>query len=358
MTKSMFSFKTLKASALWGFLITMSFFAACSKDETPAPPPVNKTALHDTIVAAQSLHDNTVEGTKPGQYEVGSKAALQTAIDAANVIYNNAASTQGEVTSATANLHAAMEAYKSHYISEIEAAALLGFWKFNGNTQDSSGKGNNGTAKVGHAYYGGGSLVATEDRFGRAGMAYMFDKGANVEIPYSSALNPQQMTVSLWCNKSGVARALNPDTYTLMSLNRWNGWKVQYQSANKIFMTVKGVNGTDTAYYDRDDEVAVLDNDKWYHVVVTFKPGEMNFYLDGDLVKSWTNTPNAAITLGTPINLVIGQDLPTDKYLTVDGDFQVAWGGFFTGKIDDVMYYNIALTGPQVKSIYNNQKTL
>jgi hypothetical protein len=50
--------------------------------------------------------------------------------------------------------------------------------------------------------------------------------------------------------------------------------------------------------------------------------------------------------------------LPTAKYLTVDGDFQVAWGGFFTGDMDDVMFYNIALDGPQVKSIFDNQKTL
>ena len=123
-------------------------------------------------------------------------------------------------------------------------------------------------------------------------------------------------------------------------------------------MTVKGVSGTDTAFYDRDDEVAVLDNDVWYHVVVTFKAGTMNFYIDGDLVKSWTNTPNPPITLASPINFVIGQDLPTDKYLTVDGDFQVAWGGFFTGQIDDVMFYNVALDGPQIKTKNTNQKTL
>ena len=62
--------------------------------------------------------------------------------------------------------------------------------------------------------------------------------------------------------------------------------------------------------------------------------------------------------LPTPIDFVIGQDLPTSKYLTVDGDFQVAWGGFFTGDMDDVMFYNIALDGPQVKSIFTNQNTL
>ena len=356
MKRSMLSLRWLKVTLICSFLLTL-MFTSCDKDDDPVPVVVDKAILQDSIEVATDLHDNTVEGTKPGQYEAGSKTALQTAIDAAQAIHDDAASTQSEVNSAVANLHAAMDTYRSHYITEIEAAALLGFWKFNGNTADSSGKGNDGEAKVGHAYYGAGALQLTTDRFDRPDMAYMFDKGANVEIPYSSALNPQQMTVSMWSNKSSVARALNADTYTMMSLNRWNGWKLQYQAANKIFYTVKGVSGTDTAYYDRDDEVAVLDNDTWYHVAVTFKPGEMNFYINGDLVKSWTNTPNPAITLASPVNLVIGQDLPTDKYTTTEGDFFVNWGGFFTGKLDDVMYYNIALTGPQVKSIYTNQAT-
>ena len=357
MTHSMLRFKFLKTTLFWGLLLTV-VFAACKKDSAPPPVPVVKTALQDTINVALAIYNVTAEGTKPGQYEVGSRTTLKTAIDAANAVLADGTSTQQQVTSAAANLHAAIVAYQSHYITEISPANLLGFWKFNGNTADSSGNGRDGVATQGHAYYGAGNIVATADRFGRSGMAYHFDLGGNVEIPYSSALNPQQMTISMWSKKSSIVRSLNSDTYTLMSLNRWNGFKLQYQSANKIFMTVKGVNGTDTAYYDRDDEVAVLDNDVWYHVVVTFKPGEMDFYINGDLVKSWTNTPNAAITLGTPINLVIGQDLPTSKYLTVDGDFQVAWGGFFTGDIDDVMFYNIALNGPQVKSIFTNQSTL
>jgi hypothetical protein len=81
------------------------------------------------------------------------------------------------------------------------------------------------------------------------------------------------------------------------------------------------------------------------------------FYVNGDLVKSWTNVPGNPITVPSDINFVIGQDLPTSKYLTVDGDFQVAWGGFWTGDLDDVMFYNIALSAAQVQSIYANQST-
>ena len=89
----------------------------------------------------------------------------------------------------------------------------------------------------------------------------------------------------------------------------------------------------------------------------------MNFYVDGDLVKTWDATtpnpvPGNGLTLANPIDFVIGQDFRPDKYLTVDGDFQVAWGGFWTGDLDDVMFYNIALDGPQVHSIFINQNTL
>jgi hypothetical protein len=192
-------------------------------------------------------------------------------------------------------------------------------------------------------------------------MAYSFDKGGNIEVPYKAQLNSQEMSISVWFKKSlgTPARTINTDTYTMVAMNRWNGYKFQLQSSNKLFYTVRHVNPGTDPYYNRDDAtLSGWSNDVWYHGVVTFKAGEMDFYVNGDLVKSWTDVPEAPVTLTNPINFVIGQDLPTNKYLTVDGDFQVAWGGFWTGDLDDVMFYNIALTGPQVKSIFTNQNTL
>jgi len=359
MVQKIFNFRSIKTAAFCSVLFIIAVLAACSKnDSNPPPPPPDKTALHDSITVANGLISSTTEGTKPGEYEVGSQATLQTAIDAAQAVYDDAASTQAEITSATANLHAAMDTYRSKLLSEISPANLMGFWKFNGNAADSSGNGRDGAVMQGHAYYGAGTPVLTADRFGRANMCYHFDKGGNIEVPYDVALNPQEITISLWCKKQVLGRTLNTDTYTLLSMNRWNGYKFQLQSANKFFFTVHAANGTDSVYYDRDDDVFSADTAVWYHAVVTFKAGEMDFYVNGDLVKSWTNTPYAPITLVNPINFVIGQDLPTSTYLTVDGDFQVAWGGFWTGDIDDVMFYNVALSATQIKQIYENQKTL
>ena len=357
MTQSTNRFKFIKKTILMSLLLGV-ILSSCKKDSSGPPP--DKTALQAKIALAQSLYVGTAEGTRPTYYEIGSRTALKAVLDAANAVLANPNASQSDLTNAAAQLQAAMDVYATHLIKEIAAANLVGYWKFSGNTMDSSGKGNNGVLTAGHAYYGAGTPTLSTDRFSRPDKAYFFDKGGNVEVPFVTGLNPAQITISLWSKKSlgTPARTINTDTYTLLSLNRWNGYKLQYQSANKIFFTVKAVSGTDTSYYDRDDEIAVLDNDVWYHVVVTFKAGVMNFYINGDLVKSWTNTPFSPITLGTPINFIIGQDLPTNKYQIVDGDFQVAWGGFFTGNIDDVMFYNIALDGPQVKSIYDNQKIL
>jgi len=266
-----------------------------------------------------------------------------------------APATQNRLIATDASLSAATEAGQGIY-NESVAAHLIGFWKFDGNPNDASGRGNNGKVRRGHAYFGAGIPVLTRDRFGRANMCYHFDKGGNIEVPYTKNLNPQEMTISLWSKKQLLDRTLNTDSYYLVAMNRWNGYKLQYQADNFIFFTIKWAL---FSYYDRDTNPVALTNDVWYHIVVTSKPGEMDFYINGDLVKSWTDTPNPPVTLESPVNFVIGQDLPTNKYSLDenDPDHYVNWGGYFTGDIDDVMFFNAALTAQQVKSIFTRQST-
>ena len=236
---------------------------------------------------------------------------------------------------------------------------LIGYWKFNGNPNDASGNGNNGHLARGHPYFGAGLPTLTTDRFGRANMAYHFDHGGNIEVPYTTKLNPHQMTISLWVREDTAGRTINTDSYYMVALDRWNGYKFQTQSTFLPFYTVKAVEAPgDTVYYDRDDAGVAVIPYKWYHLAVTFKPGEEDFYVNGSLVKEWTNTPGTPVTLSTPIDFVIGQDLPTSVYSTdVNSIYYVNYGGFWTGDMDDVMFFNTALSSQQIKSIYDHQKT-
>ncbi|WP_187274108.1 glycoside hydrolase family 3 N-terminal domain-containing protein [Paenibacillus sp. N3.4] len=80
---------------------------------------VDKTALSTLIANAQSKHDTSVEGTRPGQYPAAARAALQTAIDTANVVLNNAAATQADVTQAVTNLNAAIQTFTSSVVNRV-----------------------------------------------------------------------------------------------------------------------------------------------------------------------------------------------------------------------------------------------
>lgn len=90
-------------------------------------PPVeaDKSALMQTIAAAQAQLAKAVEGSKIGQYEVGSKAALQAAIDAAAAVNGNAWATQTQVDAATAALNGAIQQFLARFISLAEGQTQI-----------------------------------------------------------------------------------------------------------------------------------------------------------------------------------------------------------------------------------------
>jgi len=341
-------------------LATPIIFTACSDDE--AAIVIEKTALTAKIQEATTLLNDSQEGTATGQFQQGSKAVLQAAVDLAQQVADTEAVTQVQVDNTVTTLDQAITAFNGKAIVPIEPTALIGHWTFDAGTgttaTDFSGNSRNGTLQAGHSKWGAGAATWVEDRYGNAGKALHFDKGANVEIPYATALNPESMTISLWV-KGDVVDPIWANNY-MVSLNRWNGFKFQLQGANKPFMTVKAdVDGSaDPAYYDRDNESPTLDQAQWYHIAVTFGGGEMTFYVNGTEVKRWDNTPGTAISISdTPVGLTIGQDLPTSIYSTDDtSPYFVDWGGYFIGNMDEVRMYNKVLSAVQVKSIYDLEK--
>lgn len=86
---------------------------------------VDGTTLESTIANAQALHDDAVEGEFPGEYQIGSKAILQTAIDAATSISNNAASsTQAEIDAALSDLFTAINNFNNAIIPPLDFDTL------------------------------------------------------------------------------------------------------------------------------------------------------------------------------------------------------------------------------------------
>ena len=76
MTHSTIRFKFIKLIMILTLFLGIVVTSCKKTPATPPPPPADKTALQASITVAQGLMSSTVEGTKPGQYEVGSQAAL------------------------------------------------------------------------------------------------------------------------------------------------------------------------------------------------------------------------------------------------------------------------------------------
>ena len=227
---------------------------------------------------------------------------------------------------------------------------LVAYYPFNGNANDASGNGNDGTVSVGHANWGAGTPVLTTDYTGNENNAYYFNEGGYIEVPYSTILNPAAMSLSWFIYMEEQA---NNDY--MISMSRWNCYKVNLQDINRVFFTTK-VEDPETPgqfiYSDRDHDGDGLVAETWYHLAVSFGNGHMKFYIDGVLVKDWDNVPNTSILdiSSDPVNLTFGQDLPTDIYAD-DGVHDVAWGGFFKGKMDEIRMYNRVLTDAEVLAL-------
>ncbi len=380
--------KTKKVRVLLGALAVMLIAWAlnsCSKSDVA---PTNFTTLTAEIAVAQNLIATTTEGVGNGEYVKGSQATLLAAITAAQAVSANTATTQTQETAATAQLTAAVTAYQAAVVAPIDAADLVGQWTFDELTtatvgtavKDYSGNNHNGTLQAGHAYWSTAAgypyatypapatniPTITTDRYGKQ-HALHFLAGANVDIPYNAALNPQQaITISLWAKADTLPNQTSYKYFAnnyMVALSRWNGYKFQFQDGPKAFFTV---DHDGTNYDNQDDNATIHSLTKWLHYAVTFTSGNMSFYINGQLTYSWTTAGEtggmvllngAAGTNTAPVDLVFGQDLPTAAYSTdSNSPNYLNYGGYYIGALDDVRIYKAALSANQIASIYALEK--
>jgi hypothetical protein len=353
-------------------LLSMGYLASCDKDDDAEP--VVKTDLQAGIVSASLLISTTTEGVGTGNYLRGSQAPLIAAIAAAQAVADDATATQEEVTSATVALAAALTTYSTLIVVPIDPANLVAQWTFDeigtaavgANVKDYSGNAHNGSMKTGHEFWGGGVPTLAADRYGVAGKAVHFNEGGNVEVPYATGLNPPVISISLWAKPDVNSPIINNQYF--LSMNRWNGWKFNFQDFPRAFFTATYDNAaanppvTNVCCYDRDQNAGSAPQGEWHHYVLTFGGGHEVFYIDGTLIYDWGAVPAEGVPgtislLANPVNLVIGQDLPTSGYSLDDTQPNyLNWGGFYIGILDEVRIYKSILTASQVTSIYEVEK--
>ncbi|HQW04954.1 MAG TPA: T9SS type A sorting domain-containing protein [Flavobacteriales bacterium] len=210
----------------------------------------------------------------------------------------------------------------------VPTDGLIGWWPFNGNANDESGGGNDGTL------YG---PEATQDRNGTANAAYDFNGiSSHITIPNIAVQGTAPRTYSFWMRTSNQVGGMMLCTG---SGTNQNGGTFNIRHGNGgQFTGFMGGNFTAGGYdYDPPGNVVVND-EQWHHVVVTYDGSILSFYIDGSFEKATT------LSLFTA-----GQT----NYVGRANNQLPEMESWYQGKVDDIGAWGRVLTPQEIMELFN-----
>jgi hypothetical protein len=318
----------------------------------------NKTELNALIAQADALAAGATSADYPQSAIDAFKATLQTVKTASADKL-----TQVQINNLITQLTEAMNTFNAQAYGFIdESLYLTAGWNFDEGTGTTATAFSNvkhvATFFRGNTVILGGEAMMPSWVDGIKGKAVYLNKGAHLEVPYTTAFLPANLTISVWVKPSEIY-----EHNYIVSQNYWTGYKLQTQGGGKPFFTYKKVDG---GIVDADNELdASVKVNQWTHLVVSVNgtTKELKFYVDGTLTKTWTESDKGigpltqTLTNPDPQPFIIG-GVATDAELAANF---MEWTnadnlGYFKGAIDELKIYNIALADGQVAKLYNDEK--
>lgn len=202
--------------------------------------------------------------------------------------------------------------------SPIPTNGLVAWYPFNGNANDESGNGNNGTVN-------GASL--TSDRSGLALKAYYFD-GINDFISTDRKIL-SSFSISFWFQLEN-----NREWAPFVDAHNANFEILAKFSKPTFIKWISSPNNYDEFSVDNSVELK-----KWAHLVCTFTNGTVQVFQNGSFIKSFGSV-NFPMTDG--------------KFFF--GESRSGNSQFLEGKMDDIAIWNRAITADEVSEIYKGEK--
>lgn len=221
-------------------------------------------------------------------------------------------------------------------------SGLVGWWRGEGNVNDSIGT-NNGVAASGINYTNG-----------TAGQAFFMDStNAWFYVPASSNLNVgngDSFTVEAWINPSSVT-GLHPivewnngnvDLSSTVGVQLWIGQNPSSQGV--LCASFLDPNGNN--YVQVSSPSGTLVTNAWQHVAMTYSKssGYITLYVNGSAVANylWGNF--------TPLT---SYDLWVEHRPQYGGGAFWSDGTYLAGSLDELSLYNRALTQPEIQAVYS-----
>lgn len=213
--------------------------------------------------------------------------------------------------------------------SYVPTNGLVGWWPFNGNANDESGNGNNGTVN-------GATLSA--DRNGDSNKAYSFNNGI-VTVSNNFYNNGWlDYTLSVWVKSIDVSQAAQniyntyPHDGEGLGLNHPNApGKYSFWKNSNINVHAWDIFSANPLNYN------TIQNNQWCSLVIRKEGLTYTFFVNGVLDK-------ISIATIAPLSQSCGLNFGS-----------AAGGEFFNGSLDDICIWNRALTDCEIKDLYNSQ---
>ena len=210
--------------------------------------------------------------------------------------------------------------------SYVPTNSLVAWYSFNGNANDISSNGNNGTLT---------GATNTLDRFNIASSAINFNLISGIMCTSNIQNNPQNFSISLWFKTSSTnswifgfdngqcSHIFNWDRYLSVNSNGNLDFRIYTSSNQNINITTNGI----------------YNDNLWHHCVYSLANSMMSIFVDGQLVSSSINNITASNYQG--YWRAGGLDNSTPSVPTI------------LGKIDDIGIWNRALSSCEINQLYS-----
>jgi hypothetical protein len=232
--------------------------------------------------------------------------------------------------------------------SYVPTNGLVGWWPFNGNANDESGNGNNGTVN---------GAMLTSDRFGNSNNSYLFDGISNrIAFNLNSINNlfpaSTESSSSIWVKTTDL-------NGPLISMQGINGIEYDFHIGTLADVVQNpghyGILVRDNCCGTGNNAFASNCVDNSWHMltIVRLSDGTLQFYKDAILEFTSGSGQNGALafdptymTFGADYSWVIGSQ---NGCMSCNSNDQQ----HYSGSLDDVGIWNRGLTQQEITDLYN-----
>ena len=219
--------------------------------------------------------------------------------------------------------------------SYVPTNGLVGWWPFNGNANDESGNGNNGTVN-------GATLTA--DRFEIINKSYEFNQtGDKIVVQNSNQLQlTNSFSIAVWVKPTNGTFGSGPNYFSI--IQKWGPF---FDASYLLGLNLEGKPLIVT--HDGDNSILVGKNalpfNSWTLIVYTQTGEQGTIFTNGEF-DSTSSSMNIPMVINNPL-LVASNDVNN-----------LGWNGdAYEGVVDDIAIYNRSLTQQEIRALYQGGNT-